>query len=136
MTSNKKYGLEEQVMGPLGTLEMEAAKFFLENPPPAPGIIQLITQIEKKVFDVVPIGGATWVPDDPSEDRGTYITDALDSDGTDIQMEAFADAVRHDRIIPGILEEAYYASIAALLGHQAMKEHRVISWPEEFVLKN
>ena len=136
MTSNKKYGCEEQVMGPLGTLEMEAGKFFSENPPPAPGIIQLINQIEKKVFDVVPIGGPSWVPDDPSEDKGKYITQVIKSDGTAMQMDAFANAVRENKIIPGILEEGYYASIATLLGDQALSERRVVSWPDEYNLTN
>jgi len=136
LTSNRKYGCEEQVMGPLGTIEMEAGKFFLDNPPPAPGIVQLINQIEKNIFDVVPIGGPSWVPDDPSEDKGTYITEVIKSDGTGIQMEAFANAVRENKIIPGILEEGYNSSVASLLGDQAMMEGRVVSWPEEYKLKN
>jgi len=136
LTSNRKYGCEEQVMGPLGTIEMEAGKFFLDNPPPAPGIVQLINQIEKNIFDVVPIGGPSWVPDDPSEDKGTYITEVIKSDGTGIQLEAFANAVRENKIIPGILKEGYNASVASLLGDQAMMEGRVVSWPEEYKLKN
>jgi predicted dehydrogenase len=132
--SNKKYGLEEQVMGPLGTLEMEAAKLYTENPPPAPGIIQLITQIERNIFDVVPIGGPSWVPDDPSEDKGKFITDVLRSDGSSVQMEAFVNAVRENKIIPGILEEGYYGGVASLLGDKAMMEGKVIRWPEEFML--
>ena len=132
--SNMKYGLEEQVMGPLGTLEMEAARLFSENPPPAPGILQLINQIEKNIFDAVPIGGPSWVPENPSEDKGTYITKALESDGTDMQMEAFANAVRENKIIPWNAEHGYYAGVATLLGDQAMMERRVIKWPEEFML--
>lgn len=132
--SNKKYGCEEQVMGPLGTLEMETARLFSENPPPAPGILQLINQIEKNIFDTVPIGGPSWVPEDPSEDKGKYITKALESDGTDVQMEAFANAVRENKNIPGNVEHGYYAGVATLLGDQAMMERRVIQWPEELML--
>ena len=40
---------------------MEAGNIFDEQPPPAPGIIQLINNIEHKVFDAIPIGGASWV---------------------------------------------------------------------------
>ncbi len=134
VTSNEKYGCELQAMGPLGTLEMETAKFYLENPPPAPGILQLINQIEKNIFDVIPIGGASWVPEDPNEDKGTFITDALNSDGSDMQMEAFVNSVRENRKIPGNLEEGYNATIASLLGDQAMMEHRVVTWPDEFKL--
>jgi predicted dehydrogenase len=136
MTSNRKYGCEEQVMGPLATLEMEAGKLFSDNPPPAPGIIQLINQIEKSIFDVVPVGGPSWVPEDPSEDKGEYISEVIKSDGTDMQMEAFVDSVRENRMIPGLIEEAYNASIAALLGDQAMMENRVVTWPDEYKLIN
>ena len=132
--SNKKYGCEEQVMGPLGTLEMETARLFSENPPPAPGILQLINQIEKNIFDTVPIGGPSWVPEDPNEDKGKYITRALDSDGTDLMMEAFANAVRENKPIPGNAEHGYYAGVATLLGDQAMMERRVIEWPDELML--
>jgi len=135
MISNKKYGCEEQVMGPLGTLEMESGFFFSENPEPAPGIVQLINQIEHKIFDTIPVGGASWVPEDPNEDRGQYILDkVLKSDGTLVQMEAFVNSVREGRIIPGHLEEAYYASVAVLLGDRAMMEKRVIPWPDELML--
>ena len=135
LTSNKKYGCEEQVMGSMGTLEMETGLVYSENPPPAPGIIQLINQIEHKVFDVIPVGGASWVPDDPNEDRGKYILDkVLKADGTLVQMEAFVNAVREDMIIPGILEEGYYGSVAALLGDKAMMEKKVVHWPDELML--
>ena len=136
MTSNKKYGCEVEVMGPMGTLEMEAGLLYAENPPPAPGIIQLITQIEQNIFDTIPIGGASWIPEDPNEDKGKYILDkVLKSDGTLVQMEAFVNAVRENRIIPGLLEEAYYGSVACLLGYQAMVEKKVIRWPDELMLK-
>lgn len=135
LISNKKYGCEEQVMGPLGTLEMEGGKFFEENPPPAPGIVQLINQIEKGIFEVVPVGGPSWVPDDPSEDKGSYITEVIKSDGTEMEMEAFVNAVREERPIPGMVEEAYYASVASLLGDQALRERRIVTWPDEYMLK-
>lgn len=51
MISNKKYGMEIQAMGPKGSIEMETGYIFSEQPPPAPGIIQLINNIEHKVFD-------------------------------------------------------------------------------------
>lgn len=35
--SNKFYGLEEQIMGSLGTIELEKGKYYFENVPPAPG---------------------------------------------------------------------------------------------------
>ena len=43
MTSNKHYGYEEQIMGPLGTMELERGKMWDEYPEPAPAIMELIT---------------------------------------------------------------------------------------------
>ena len=51
-----------------------------------------------------------------------------------MQMEAFVNSVRENRKIPGNLEEGYNATIASLLGDQAMMERRVVTWPDEFKL--
>jgi predicted dehydrogenase len=131
MTSNKKYGMEIQALGPLGTIEMETGYSFSENPPPAPGILQLINNVEKKFFEAVPIGGASWVPEDPSEDQGTYLLDSvLKTDGTDVQMESFVADVRNRRVNPWITQQAFYASIATLMGYEAMINNRIETWPE------
>lgn len=131
MTSNKKYGLEEQIMGPLGTLELEAGKKYQEFPPPAPGLLQLINHLEKQLFEVVPIGGASWVPDDPSADKGEYIIDeVMESDGSIMQMEAFVANVRANRVERWYTREGFYASIATIMGYQAIKKNEVVFWPE------
>ncbi len=131
MTSNKKYGMEIQAMGPLGTIEMEAGYIFEENPPPAPGIVQLVTDIEDKIFDTIPIGGASWVPEDPSEDKGTYLLDRLlKTDGTDMEMASFVSDVRNNRIDPWLTQQGFYASIASLMGFEAMINHRIENWPD------
>ncbi len=135
MTSNKKYGLEEQILGPLGTMELEAGVRYEEFPKPASGLLQLINHLEHKVFDVVPIGGPSWVPDDPSEDRGEYIIDeVLESDGSIMQMEAFVANVRAGRVEKWITREGYHASIAAIMGHEAMKRNELVFWPEDLMI--
>jgi predicted dehydrogenase len=131
LISNKKYGMEIQAQGPLGTIEMEAGYRFSELPPPAPGILQLITQIEHGFFDAVPIGGASWVPEDPSEDKGTYLLDRLlKTDGTDVQMESFVTDVASGRVDPWLTEQGFYASIATLMGYEAIIAKRMETWPE------
>lgn len=131
LISNKKYGMEIQAQGPLGTIEMETGYKFSETPPPAPGIIQLINNIEHDVFDAIPIGGASWIPDDPSKDKGTYLLDRLlKTDGTDVQMESFIADVRNNRIDPWLTKQGFYASIATIMGHEAMLNHRRETWPE------
>lgn len=135
VTSNKKYGCEIQAMGPKGTLEMEMGYRYSENPPPAPGIIQLINDIEHSIFDNISIGGASWVPEDPSRDKGTYILDKLlEGDGTDVQMASFVADVRNNRVDPWLTEQGFYSSIATLMGFEAMVHHRIETWPEGLAL--
>jgi predicted dehydrogenase len=132
LISNKKYGMEVQVMGPLGTVEMEAGKIFSENPPPAPGILQLINQIEHKVFEAVPIGGPSWVPESPNEDQGTYLVNQIPkTDGSDFQLEAFVQTVRDGKPVKGIAEQGFFAGVATLIGHEAMESGSVVHWPED-----
>ena len=47
MISNKFYGLEQQVLGDTGTLELETNKFYSENPPKPAGIRIVIALISK-----------------------------------------------------------------------------------------
>jgi len=136
LISNKKYGCEEQVMGDKGTMELEAGKMYMENPPPAPGIIQLINNIENKVFEVVPIGGASWVPDNAiTSDKGTFIVDEypLPSENL-LELEGFVESIRSGKQFHGLLKEAFYASVGALLGTQAMDNMEVVYWPKEFII--
>ncbi len=137
MTSNKHYGLEEQIMGPKGTMELEAGLMWSENPPPAPGILQLINNIEHGVFDNIPLGGASWVPDTPVKDTGTPILDEeIDDDGTRLELEGFVHAVQSGETYRKLLAQGYYATIAALLGWEAMVTKKVITMPDELILKN
>lgn len=129
LTSNKFYGLEEQIMGPKGTMELEHNKVYTENPPPAPGIKQLINQIERSVFETVPLGGASWIPELGSEADGKPVVDKYPlPDENTIQLESFAQSVRQNKPSDFLIRQGYYASIAALLGHQAMREDKIIRW--------
>ncbi len=133
MTSNRHYGLEEQIMGPKGTMECEIGKIYSENPPPAPGIMQLINNIEHGIFDNIPIGGASWVPETAVNNKGEYIVDDYPlPDDTQLQMEGFVETVKKGEPVPGILEQGYMASIASLLGFQAIEKGEIIKWPDEY----
>lgn len=50
-------------------------------------------------------------------------------------MEGFVLAVRNGRPYPGLLREGYNATVAVLLGLQAMQESCIIEWSEEYVWK-
>lgn len=134
INSNKHYGMEVQVMGPKGTMEMETGNFYLENPPPAPGILQLLNDIEKDMFEIIPIGGASWIPETANGKRGEkyYEKKKGASDGTDYQLHAFAHFIRENKIDSKYLKEGYNASMATVMGEIAMRENRVVEIPEEY----
>lgn len=133
MTSNRHYGLQEQIMGPKGTLELETNTFFSEAPPPPPkpaGILQLITDIEKGLFEAVPIGGASWIPETAVKYEGEVVVEGNNTDGTPEQLKAFAGAVMDNKPIPGLFEHGYHASVWTLLGQEAMDSGATMQLPD------
>jgi len=133
MTSNRHYGLQEQIMGPKGTLELETNTYFSETPPPPPkpaGILQLITDIEKGLFESVPIGGASWLPETKVKYKGEVVVDGNDTDGTPESLKAFAKSVINNKPIQGLFEHGYHASVWTLLGQEAMDSGQVITLPD------
>ncbi|WP_029902563.1 Gfo/Idh/MocA family protein [Prevotella sp. 10(H)] len=144
--SNKRYGMDEQVLGHKGTLELAQGLLYMENPKPAPGIQQLINQIEHKVFDSIPFAGPSWVPETASNTLGEPILDNLQThdgsnttgaavdDGSLALVSSFCTAVITGESMPMLVEEAYYSSVLALLGNRAMEERAVIEFPQEYVI--
>jgi predicted dehydrogenase len=137
MIQNKKYGLEVQVMGHKGTLELESNRFFLENPPPPPkpaGIVQLVKDLERNVFGSVSIGSSSWDAELASTDKGDPIVAENNTDGTPEQFIGFANAIRANKPIPGLFEEGYYGSMWTLLAEQAIDTGEVVTMPQQFVV--
>jgi hypothetical protein len=141
--SNKFNGLEEQILGHKGTMEPEKGKYFLEDAQPAPGIMQLINQIEHSVFDRIAIAGPTWVPETASTNKGEFILTqtqqhdgsssvGVAGDGSEQLVEAFCHSVITGKPADCLVEEAYYSSILSLLGIQAMEEKTIKVFPEEY----
>jgi len=133
LIANKFHGLEEQILGSLGTIQPEINRIYSETPPPAPGIRQLVHDIEKGLFESIPIGGASWIPETAVEYHGETIVDGYHQD-TLLQMEAFVAAVIRGKPYPGLLREAYHASIAVLLGEQAMELGKPVEWPKTYTM--
>lgn len=137
MIQNKKHGLEVQVMGHKGTLELETNRFFLENPPPPPkpaGIVQLVQDLEKNVFGSVPIGSSSWDAELASTDKGYPIYTGNGTDGTPEQFIGFANAIRTGKPVPGLFEEGYYGSMWTLLAEQAIDSGEVVKMPEKYMV--
>lgn len=132
--SNKFYGLEEQILGNLGTVEPEKGKYYFESVAPAPGFLQMVNDIENKLFDTLPFAGTSWAPETANENKGEYILGERPTygDGTDLLVNAFVEAVITKKQPLYIAEEGYYASALCLLGHQAIKEERTLTFPDEY----
>lgn len=126
--SNKHYGCEEQILGDKGTMELEINKVYSEHPPKAPGIQQLITDIEKGIFDTIPIGGATWIPEVGVRDKGEFISGKYKMDEVQLQLEAFVKYVRAGRAPEELTIEGYRATVWSLLGEQAIIEGNKIEY--------
>jgi predicted dehydrogenase len=134
MISNKKYGLEEQIMGHKGTIEFEVNKQYVEDPPPAPGILQLINDIEHGIFNNLPIGGSSWVPETASKYKGEMIFNDANFSDTGLQLEAFTDFIRNGSAPEKITLEGYNASIWTILGEAAIDTGQKLTMPAEFII--
>ena len=141
--SNKFFGLEEEILGSKGTMTPEKGKYYFEDVKPAAGILQLINQIEHKVFDNVSFAGPSWVPETATKNTGFPIMDDITTitgessvgasgDGSIELVTAFCESAITGKPVDGLVEEAYYSSVLALLGLQAMEENRIITFPDEY----
>lgn len=133
VVSNKFYGLEEQILGNLGTIELEKGKYYFEDVNPAPGFLQLINDIENKLFDSIPFAGTSWAPETANVNGGEYILgERPKSDGTSLMLDAFVETVITGKQPENIAEEGYYASTLCLLGHDAIEKGQIVTFPEEY----
>ncbi|MCU0946704.1 MAG: Gfo/Idh/MocA family oxidoreductase [Porphyrobacter sp.] len=134
LLNNARYGCEEQIMGHKGSIEPELGRIYAEAPPRVPGLQQLRRDVAKGQRRTIPIGGATWFPELPVTTPGESLGWG-EYDETMLQFEAFGEAVKANRPVPGLLREAYHASVASLLGEMAMDEGQAIAWPAELTLE-
>ena len=132
INSNKHYGCEEQILGSKGTMELEINKVYSENPPAPPAILRLINDIEKDVFDTIPIGGASWVPETAVKDKGEYITGDYKMDETKLELEGFVRYIREGKAPEELPIQGYYSSIWSLLGEQAAKTKQIVTLDDKY----
>lgn len=144
LISNKFNGMEDQILGKKGTMNLATGMYYLEDDSGKSGIEQLLNQIGDKVFSAVPIAGPSWRPEIRSEYKphpvltGKFnVNDGLsmigaDKDGSDEILSAFCQACITGEQSKDIVEEAYSATLLCLLGNQAMAEERKIEFPDEY----
>ena len=132
LLNNARYGCEEQIQGSKGTIEPELGRIYQELPPKELALLRMQADVASGHKRTVPIGGATWFAELPVTTPG----DSLgwgEYDETMLQFEGFGEAVRTGKPLPGLLSQAYYASVASLLGEQAMDSRQILNWPTSLV---
>ncbi len=144
LISNKFNGMGEQVLGHKGTMELAKGEYYFEDPEPAAGIVQLLKDTESKLFQSIPIAGASWMPEIAKEYKPHYVIDGkisinhglsmigVDNDGSMELIDSFCQAVITGEKAKDIVEECYCSTILCLMGNQAMEEERKIDFPEEY----
>ena len=143
--SNKHFGMGEQILGSKGTVDLVRGILYSEEPAQKSGIKQFLIQIERGVLSNSAFASTSWSLESESSDAGIrFIDDVVVNDGAssvgalaDGSVElihAYCHAIITGEQPKGLVEEAYYSTILALLGDQATHEHRVIDFPEELRL--
>lgn len=131
LLSNRRDGVVEQVIGPEGSIELEAGRYFPEAVPPSPAIVQLLRDLKMGLLRTVPLGGPSWVTPEGSEASGSYLVDdARIPSPTQLELEVFVNSVRTETSLPELLNESYCASLAVVLANRAVDEGRVVAWAE------
>jgi predicted dehydrogenase len=144
LISNKYNGMEDQILGHKGTMNLATGVYYLEEDDGRSGIERLLNQIEDKVFSAVPIGGPSWRPETKKEskpfpilkgkmhvNKGLSMVGA-EKDGSDAILSAFCQACITGEKGENIVEEAYCATLLCLLGNQAMEEQKKVEFPDEY----
>ena len=144
LISNKFNGMEDQILGKKGTMELAKGVYYLEEDHSRSGIECLIDSMKEKVLTSVPLAGPSWRP----EVKGQYIPHniiegkisvnggqnmiGVDNDGSDVILSAFCSACITGEKAVNVVEEAYCATVLCLLGNKAMEEQRTILFPEYY----
>ncbi|MEG8039214.1 Gfo/Idh/MocA family oxidoreductase [Sphingomonas sp. LR60] len=132
LLNNARYGCEEQIQGSKGTIEPELGRIYQEVPARALALQRMQADVKRGHKRTIPIGGATWFPELPVTTPGESLGWG-EYDETMLQFEGFGEAVRSGKPLPGLLQQAYYASVASLLGEQAMDRGEAMTWPTSLV---
>jgi predicted dehydrogenase len=132
LLNNARYGCEEQIQGSKGSIEPELGRIYAEVPPKVLALQRMRQDVARGHKRTVPIGGATWFPELPVTTPGESLGWG-EYDETMLQFEGFAEAVRSGKPLPGLLVQAYQASVASLLGEQAMDRAQAMTWPTDLV---
>lgn len=135
LQSNRHHGMQIRAMGNRGMVDLEVNRQFWEDTPAPPAIRQMIHNIESRIFDTIPIGGATWIPAEPVEYGGEFISDDWEMNETQLYLEAFVDFIRKGSAPEELTLEGYNASTWTLLAEDATYSDRHITLPEDYLVR-
>ena len=141
---SKIMGMGDIVFWKDGTMDLSKGVYYLENDNMVPGIRQLLDQIKNGVFASIPTAGPSWRPELRSEYvphpvisgktsvNGGQSMVSADHDGSDEILSAFCQSCITGEKAKNVVEEAYCSSTLCLLGNQAMEQHAVLQFPDEY----
>lgn len=144
LIANKFNGMEDQILGSKGTMDMAKGIYYLEEDHSTSGIRQLIDQVKDKAFAAIPTAGPSWRPETKMEYTPHFIINGdihvnsglsmigADKDGSDIILSSFCQSCITGEKAQNVVEEAYCSTVLCLLGNQAMDEQRHILFPDEY----
>lgn len=145
LISNKFNGMEDQILGHKGTMNLASGQYYFEDDRVSKsGIEQLLSQIGDRLFTAIPAAGPSWRPETKQAstphfilEKNFHVNDGLsmigaEKDGSDEILSAFCQACITGEKGKSIVEEAYSATMLCLLGNQAMEEERKVYFPEEY----
>ena len=144
LISNKFNGMEEQILGHRGTVDLSKGIYYFEEDDTTFGVRRLLEQLRDGVFAAVPTAGPSWRP----ELQETHVPHAVlekstglvsgesmigaANDGSMDIVEAFCQSCITGERAENVVEEAYCATLLCLMGNQAMDERRVVTLPEAY----
>ena len=144
LISNRFNGMEDQILGKAGTMDLTKGLYYLEDDNSLSGIQQLLAQIKEKAFEAIPAAGPSWRSETRKEypphnivEGKVYVnpgqsTVGADKDGSDVILSSFCQACITGEKAKDVVEEAYCATLLCLLANQAMEEGRTVIFPEEY----
>jgi len=145
LISNKFNGMEEQILCKNGTVDLSKGVFYLEDDNMVFGVRKMLDQIKTGVTSAIPTAGPSWRP----EIKGSYVPHAIlgtqaisvnsgesmigaGQDGSEAIISAFCQSCITGEKAENVVEEAYCATTLCLIANQAMDEHRVVTFPDEY----
>ena len=142
--SNKHFGMGEQILGSEGTIDLVRGIMYREAPRRRAGLEQLLDQIEQGILSNSAFAGTSWVTEDASKDDGIRFADNVTvndgassvgaaGDGSVELIHAFCLAVITGVQPAGIVEEAYWSTLLALLGDRATHLAGRVDIPQEII---